>query len=1184
MATISNATGANASPTAVDLGVVLINDPAASSRFVNGVIGQPQTLDPAWDFEGAGTEVIQNVYETLVTFDGANVIDLIPRLVIEVPTIANGGVSADGLNYTFHLRTGITFHDGTIMDANDVIYSIKRCLMINDIEGPAYMLGQLLYPDYLGLGTLLDEATVDASMTMIDSSTVVFHLVAPSPSSHTPISSFLYIMATTSASVVSKEYVEMNGGLVPLTRNEWMNTHECGSGPYALENWEPYLGIALRSFPDYWRPPAAIEEIVLLIVSDEATRTMMLASGDASSVYATWGAKADFEGMPGVRVFEDNLTMSVNFFGFNQDIVPGGLSPGDVTSSFFADLHVRQAFVHAFDFATYLYDVWQAGVIQPNGPIPYNMFGHDYSIPNYTFDLSLVESQLDLAMNPSASGQSYWDTGFTLNLYYNAGNLVKQAGFELLKTGLEGSNSQIHINVIALDWPTYLNAMWGGQLPMAYNGWGVDYPDPDDFAYPFCHESGMFPTLFRWSNGTLTDLVNQAARELNSTVRQGLYSQIQQSCFDNAYYLWSDQQKALHVEREWVQGYYFNPTLTGLYYYDLGLDVTVPSAPIWSSLTGMSDHIELSWGESAVAGSAPASSYLLYRGTSVDELSFLAVAGMGYNDFDVSVGQTYYYAVRAFTSVGDGELSDVQSASLEVLTPGPPTIGAATPNGLSVTVEWTAPASEGASPITNYSVFFGTSPFPSSSYMEAAAGATSVTFAHLAPNTLYYFNVVAINAQGAGPASDDVSATTTDIVPNAPTIGTATAHYNNATVTWTAPSANGGTSLTGYRVYFGTSTHPNSDFLTVWPANSSALVEGLNVGTSYFFNVVAVNAAGISSASADASAETLQTNPPSAMEALTGDGVIALNWSAPADAADHPVLSYRLVRIETLEDATTTITVGGSVTSYVDRNLTLGKSYKYELVAVTSVGDSLSINSMVVQVRLESRISLEVYTIASTDAFHATQAVNLTTSNGSPIAEVGVQFAYSRDGISWSTPTIAGLSPSGSINLTWYPTELNGTYFLRVEYLGNQTISSSSRTVSMSLESVSDRYMMSVCSASTVSNFAYNASKNELTFALSGETGTTGHARIVVPSGLVGDLSKLTLKVDGLAKDFQVSQVTGGWAIDIAYNHSAHQITVNLGELPSEGGLDSAMIIAFGMVAAVIVVILVLIVLRKRKG
>jgi ABC-type transport system substrate-binding protein len=78
---------------------------------------------------------------------------LVPELATKIPTLANGGISSDGKNYTFEIRTGVTFHDGAPMNGTDVIYSIERVLRMNDIEGAAAMLAQLMIPGWAGLGT-----------------------------------------------------------------------------------------------------------------------------------------------------------------------------------------------------------------------------------------------------------------------------------------------------------------------------------------------------------------------------------------------------------------------------------------------------------------------------------------------------------------------------------------------------------------------------------------------------------------------------------------------------------------------------------------------------------------------------------------------------------------------------------------------------------------------------------------------------------------------------------------------------------------------------------------------------------------------------------------------------------------------------------------------------------------------
>jgi len=164
-------------------------------------------------------------------------------------------------------------------------------------------------------------------------------------------------------------------------------------------------------------------------------------------------------------------------------------------------------------------------------------------------------------------------------LYYNAGNVGRQAGCALLKRGLEelsenpayGVTGAITVSSTAMDWPSYLDARAARTLPLFFLGWNVDFPDPDDFADPFCNQNGSFPIFISMHNDTLTGLVRQAAQESDPTVRATIYSQISMSCYVNAYYLWTTQPTNIEVHRTWVQGWYYNPTFSEMpgYYYDL---------------------------------------------------------------------------------------------------------------------------------------------------------------------------------------------------------------------------------------------------------------------------------------------------------------------------------------------------------------------------------------------------------------------------------------------------------------------------------------------------------------------------------------------------------------------------------------------------------------------------------------
>jgi len=531
-----------------------------SDSFVTATIGEPESLDPAYDYETAGGEILQNVYETLVWYDGASAAALVPMLATNLPTIENGGVTPDGLNYTYNIRSGVKFHDGNLMDAYDVEYSIERVLIQNDPWSPSWMLGQVLISGY-GTG-ILDLDLINASVTCPDSMTVVVHLQMPYPA-------FNYVMAYTVGSVVEKEYVLANSPDVPGQVNDFMWRHEMGTGPYMLKEWVSNQYILMERFDDYWRDPAAIKYVIIKKVEDVGTREMLLFSGEADSVYIPRQHTTDVRGRDGLRIVEGSPTFNIDFIGFNQNInLTGGLNVGNIPADFFKDVNVRKAFVHAFDYETFIEQTLLNTAVQPNGVIPMGMFGYNESVPTYDFNLTKAADYLKLT--------SWAEDGFTLTLFYNSGNDVREAGCFLLKDALESLKplglitGDIVISVQALDWSgAYLPAVRNKVLPIFYLGWAPDYADPDDYTTPFYHENGTYALRISLGNHTLTLKVMEAAYELNETLRAQMYYNISMDVYEEAYFLWEDQATAFHVERDWVQGYYFNPMYSNFYYYAL---------------------------------------------------------------------------------------------------------------------------------------------------------------------------------------------------------------------------------------------------------------------------------------------------------------------------------------------------------------------------------------------------------------------------------------------------------------------------------------------------------------------------------------------------------------------------------------------------------------------------------------
>jgi peptide/nickel transport system substrate-binding protein len=545
-----------------------------ADQFIHAASGEPQTLDPAWDYESTGGLILQNVYDTLLYYKASEAPNMVlePRLCTEIPTKENGLVSEDGLTYTFNLRPNVKFHDGSILTADDVVYSMKRLLLMNDASGPAWMYAQLMLPSYRGLGTPVVKAEVEAAVIKVDADTVQFKLFVP-------YAGFLNILTYSAGSVASKAYVEANGGMVytlnnathaKVDRNSHMNRNTMGTGPYMLKDWIAGDSIICERFVDCWRGQAPLKYFIYKKAMQTSTRVSMIDKGEVDSIQLALMFRDQVTGNPNLRVHTGSPTLSIAFFGFNQLIKPQtGWPVGDIPTTFFTDINVRKAFIHAFDGDTYIEDVTLNTSARPNGPIPLGLLGYDPTIPYPEYDLELSAYYLNHALDTRTSDpdDTYGDNGFTIHVYYNAGNEARAAALRMLKSALESLSESsiagsITVNIEARDWPIFLDARDQGYMPFFNLGWGADYPDPDNFANPFLHEGGAFPVMIALVNHTLTQMIEDAATEANLTLRAEMYSDIGWACYENGYYIFLSQPVNFHVERTWVQGYYNLPVFS----------------------------------------------------------------------------------------------------------------------------------------------------------------------------------------------------------------------------------------------------------------------------------------------------------------------------------------------------------------------------------------------------------------------------------------------------------------------------------------------------------------------------------------------------------------------------------------------------------------------------------------------
>lgn len=537
--------------------------------FRYGTIGgNHESLDPAVDYETVGGEILQNVYETLVFYNGASSSDLKPMLAAEMPWI-----SEDGLTYNFTLRQGVMFSDNkTEMTAEDVKYSFDRGLLLNDPHGPFWMYGAYLIPDYYDYGMASFDSAGNMVMTeesitqeMCDAAIwakgkyeVQFNLT-------TPYAPFLSALAFNAGSIVSKAYVEEHGGLTKAGYDH-MASNTFGTGPYVLEEYKVDSYYKLVANEAYWRGVANIKTVMIEMIPDTNSRIMALKNGELDAAYVPRDQIGSVENVEGLMINKGNPTFNIDFLGLNLKINKTGLDPSltNVPSDFFDDRNVRLAFMHAFNYGLYINETMQGMAIQPNGAIPKGMFGYSDDVPKYNYDLAKAKEYLETA-------ETNWvEQGFKLEVFFNNGNTARETACMQIKAGLEAlAPGKITVTVTGLEWSKYLDYRKDGQMPAMFLGWAPDFADPDNYLQPFYHSAGTYASMIGYSNATLDAAIEAAAVELDPEVRAQMYEDLMYDMYEEALFAWTAQATNFFVGQDYIQGYYFNPMFSNLYYYDL---------------------------------------------------------------------------------------------------------------------------------------------------------------------------------------------------------------------------------------------------------------------------------------------------------------------------------------------------------------------------------------------------------------------------------------------------------------------------------------------------------------------------------------------------------------------------------------------------------------------------------------
>jgi len=387
---------------------------------------------------------------------------------------------------------------------------------------------------------------------------------------------------------------------------------------------------------------------------------------------------------------------------------------------------------------------------------------------------------------------------------------------------------------------------------------------------------------------------------------------------------------------------------------------TAPGAPASLSATAAGPtSITLSWTAPTTTGGAPITGYKIEassNGTSnwADLEANTASTATTYTHTGLTAAATRHYRVSAINSEGDGPASSTVNATTSAVTaPGAPTSLSATAAGTtSITLSWTPPKNTGGAAITGYKIEVSPNGTSDWADLEANTGTTVTTYTHsgLTASTIRHYRVRAINSVGAGSASTTARATTdasNATRPQAPTSLTASASGRTTiNLSWQAPTDNGGSSITGYRVQW--SADGNDPWTDVSPAHTGTgrTYSDTNLAPSIarHYRVYAINSVGEStSASNTDDATTDAVSAPSAPTALTataqGSTIINLQWVAPLDDGGATITGYAIeVSLDGISSwATLVDNTNAATVSYSHTGLAAGVTRHYRVRAINAV-------------------------------------------------------------------------------------------------------------------------------------------------------------------------------------------------------------------------------------------------------
>lgn len=456
-----------------------------------------------------------NIYDRLVE---CQVVDGVAEIV---PSLAKSWeVSDDGLVYTFHLRDDVVFHNGEVLTADDVVYTIDRMMnpdtaarntdAYSMIKGAkARLNGEA---DSVEGAAALDEHTVELTLEV-------------------PFGPFLANLATPACSIYNRKATEEAGdqfGIDPQLT--------IGTGPFKMSDWMLNDKLTMVRNDDYFKGAPKLDGIEVIQVPDENTQKLMYENGELDIVDLS-SSSSQLAYFLGNDAYKDNLVTGPEagcyFYVFNQDMKPTD------------DVRVRKAVSMAIDRQTILDQMYSGAGHVVNSMLPDGVLGA-YDTQEIPYDPEKAKALL---------AEAGYGEGCQLEIYQQTDNPDALAINQVVQSML--NEVGITVTIKQMDDAAYFAERKEGRLGMTRASWKADFNDPDNFLYTFFTERNAKIRSNNHKNTDVYQWLEDARAMTDEDERMALYQKIDTAMVqEDASVLPLFQMDHIVVVQDWVKDFH----------------------------------------------------------------------------------------------------------------------------------------------------------------------------------------------------------------------------------------------------------------------------------------------------------------------------------------------------------------------------------------------------------------------------------------------------------------------------------------------------------------------------------------------------------------------------------------------------------------------------------------------------